>query len=72
MVASSLSAGQDITLTARTGDVVVQAAKLSAGDAITLDAAEGQVQMLTATSSASHAETHSSSNLVRQQMRDRG
>jgi filamentous hemagglutinin len=71
-VASTVSAGKDVTLTAQTGDVAVQAATVDAGGSLTLSAAQGGVQILTARDSTAHSEDHSSTGMVWQSRKGSG
>jgi filamentous hemagglutinin len=71
-VASTVSAGKDVTLRAQTGDVAVQAATVDAGGSLTLSAAQGGVQILTARDSTAHSEDHSSTGMVWQSRKGSG
>ncbi len=71
-VASTVSAGKDVTLTAQTGDVAVQAADIAAGSSLTLSAAQGGVQILTARDSRFHSEDHGSNGMVWQSQKGSG
>lgn len=72
VVGSTLSAGQDVSVTAQSGDVMVQASKVTAGEHLALKAEAGQVQLLTGKDSAYHAETHTASNAIWQTAQDKG
>ena len=72
VVGSTVSAGKDVSVTAQSGDLVVQASKAAAGEHLALKAEAGQVQLLTGKDSAYHAETHTASNAIWQTAQDKG